>query len=228
MSLDEKVAGVRQVFEELWSQVGTGGLGDVVLAWSGGKDSTLLLRLWLDFLQERGVRAPVQALSLDTGLKFPEVLEFRDRTAQEWGVEVVCVRPDVDVQGYPAARNPTQCCYDLKIAPLKRAILEQGLGVLLSGVRRDEHPNRADREYREQRHDPEYTIIQPMLDFTEADVWSYLLMHGVPYCRLYEKGYRSLGCRPCTVLPDEAGEERSGRSAEKERAMESLRALGYF
>ena len=74
--------------------------------------------------------------------------------------------------------------------------------------------------------------VNPILDWTEMDVWSHIAEAGLPYCSLYGQGYRSLGCMPCTVLPTGgtgAGEdERAGRDPDKEAQLGLLRDLGYF
>jgi phosphoadenosine phosphosulfate reductase len=195
------------------------------VAWTGGKDSTMALHLWRGLLAERGLGAP-RALHLDTGCKFPEVLAFRDRVAREWDVDLQVAAPDVDADAYPLARDPESCCRDLKIAPLARAVAEHSIDCLVTGLRRDEHPSRAERPWREERDTLGCVMAHAILECTEMDVWAHVMQQGLPWCGLYGEGYRSLGCRPCTELPDSG--ERSGRAGSKERAMERLHALGYF
>jgi phosphoadenosine phosphosulfate reductase len=198
-------------------------------AWTGGKDSTTALHLWRELLAERAPGATVRALCIDTGFKFPEIRAFRERIAAEWGVNLRVVRPDVDPDSYPAARDMTACCMDLKIEPLKRALAEFGVETLITGVRADEHPDRADRQWLEKMDDPPHARMNPILHWTEMDVWAHAMDAGLPYCELYDRGYRSIGCVPCTVRPDDpAGPERAGRSAGKEKSLGLLHGLGYF
>ncbi|WP_207259959.1 phosphoadenosine phosphosulfate reductase family protein [Desulfovibrio sp. Huiquan2017] len=199
----------------------------VRVAWTGGKDSTVVLFLWKALLDEAGA-GPARAINLDTGCKFPEVLAFRDRLTVEWDVDLRIARPEVSLDGYPLAVNPLSCCRELKVEPLKRAVRETGTAFLLTGIRRDEHPDRARRLELEERADPPHTLVNPLLDWTETDIWAFHARFGLPHCELYDHGYRSLGCRPCTTLPDGRGGERSGRSRDKEAVLSALTGLGYF
>ena len=225
MTLDEKIARSLEILEQVYEEFGAGRIG---VAWTGGKDSTVALHLWRRVLAGEEPGAAVRAVNLDTGLKFPEIIAFRDRMAGEWNIELHVGRPDFDLNGYPVAENPVTCCRDLKIIPMKKAVADLGLAVLLSGVRGDENEERADRPVREERSDPDHVLIHPLLHWSEMDIWSYHMQENLPYCELYDRGYRSLGCMPCTTLPDEAGDERSGRNRDKEAHMEQLRSLGYF
>jgi phosphoadenosine phosphosulfate reductase len=201
-------------------------------AFTGGKDSTVALRLWLDALAGRDETGAPLALSVDTGLKFPQVTAFRDRLCADWSVALTLARPQVDLAAYPVARDHVSCCRDLKIRPLGNALRETGVGLLITGLRRDEHPSRALRPYFEHREEtedmPAHWQANPVLDFTEMDVWAFLTGGGLPYCELYHEGYRSLGCMPCTRKAGAEGDERAGRAGEKERQLDVLKGLGYF
>ena len=196
----------------------------VAVAFTGGKDSTLALFLWRQTLLEMHADASPLALNLDTGLKFPEILAFRDQLARNWGVRLHIARPQ-DARA-PVALDKAACCRERKIEPLLAAIRELGLKLLITGIRADEHPSRAALPFLEQcaGHDR----LHPLLAFSEMDVWAAIQEHGLPWAPLYERGYRSLGCVPCTELPREGGSERSGRAPQKEAVMADLRALGYF
>lgn len=222
MSLDGKIKRARHALGQTLDRFGS---VDVYVAWTGGKDSTVALSLWRDLLQEKGA-GPVRALSLDTGLKFQEVTAFRDKWAELWDVDLALLYPAVELEGYPVAEDKLACCGDLKVEPLHRGIRERGARALITGLRRDEHPSRAGREVFERRFDPSYLEVNPILEFTEMDVWAYISGRQLPHCELYAQGYRSLGCKPCTFKSTDA--ERSGRDAEKEQNLEVLRSLGYF
>ncbi len=197
---------------------------ETAVGWTGGKDSTVVLVLWRRILAEAFPGAAVRALNLDTGCKFPEVLEFRDRIARLWGLDLHVVRPDVDLNRYPLAADPLSCCRDLKIIPLNRAVAELGLPALLTGVRAGENPDRAGRPWLED-HGGHFRAA-PILEWTELDVWTFHVREELPWCSLYNQGYRSLGCMPCTGQSGSG--ERSGRDRRKEKSMERLRSLGYF
>jgi len=93
-------------------------------------------------------------------------------------------------------------------------------------VRADENPARQGLALLEERQG--YLQANPILHWTEMDVWAHTTQRGLPYCALYDQGYRSLGCVPCTRLAAPGLGERGGRDAEKEARMAELHALGYF
>jgi phosphoadenosine phosphosulfate reductase len=223
-TLDDAVAQTEAVMTDLLAAVDP---RRVRVAWTGGKDSTLVLFVWKTLLDHHGL-GPARAINLDTGCKFPEVLAFRDRLAEEWGVDLFVARPAVRLDGYPLAEDPVTCCRYLKVDPLKAAVRTTRTTHLLSGIRRDEHPDRVDRAVLEERHAPDYTLVNPILDFTETDIWAFHARFGLPHCDLYDLGYRSLGCEPCTGKPAGNGPERAGRSGSKEAVMDTLTSLGYF
>ena len=224
MTLADKVDATRECLQQALS------LAEVSrnpVVWTGGKDSSVALALWREMLGASGRGADsVWALNLDTGVKFPEVVEFRDSMAQTWNLVLSVIRPEVDLAAYPLAQDPVQCCWDLKIQPLHQAIVSLGVDLLITGVRGDEHPERTSRSWLEKRSDPEFSTMHPLLHWTEIDIWSYTLQHNMPYCVLYDQGYRSLGCVPCTQPA--SNQERSGRSGDKENRLHILRSLGYF
>ncbi|WP_045218409.1 phosphoadenosine phosphosulfate reductase family protein [Desulfonatronum thioautotrophicum] len=224
--LHEKILHSRRILEQMLNDYGP---ERTAVAWTGGKDSTVVLWLWRSLLLER-VMAPCRAVNLDTGLKFPEVLQLRDQVAREWNIDLHVQHPEVCLVDYPVAQVKLTCCRDLKILPLQQAVADLHLSALFTGLRRDEAPSRSGCEPVEPRVAPEYLQVNPILDWTEMDIWACIMEQGLPYCPLYDQGYRSLGCTPCTLAPDQAAdnEERSGRDQDKERQMASLRSLGYF
>jgi phosphoadenosine phosphosulfate reductase len=113
---------------------------------------------------------------------------------------------------------------------------------IFQGLRWDEHPARFNDEYFEYKEGgylmPEHTRIRPILHFTEKDLWDTYAAFKIPYCSLYEKGYRSLGAKTTSLISMEGvpaweqdlenTEERAGRRQDKEKAMERMRKLGYM
>ncbi|PKN43723.1 MAG: phosphoadenosine phosphosulfate reductase [Deltaproteobacteria bacterium HGW-Deltaproteobacteria-18] len=220
MTLSEKEALARNRMVEVLKRFGPG----ATVGWTGGKDSTVVLALWREVLREHAGPAPVRVLNLDTGCKFPEVLDFRDRLTREWNLELHVARPEVELTRYALAVDPVACCGDLKIRPLNEAVARLEIPALLTGVRADENPDRADRPWLEDHGD--HVRALPILEWTELDVWTFMVRESIPWCTLYDQGYRSLGCMPCTLRS--ARGERSGRDSAKEERMGQLRSLGYF
>ena len=200
----------------------------IYVAWTGGKDSTVLLWLWKTVLRDLFPEASVslQTLRVDTGLEFPEIQEFCRDLGQKWNVAETLTGPDPARIPEEPGKDPVACCGELKIKPLREAVRSGGVGVLLTGLRQDEHPGRSERSVFEAREDPRYLQVNPILEWSEMDIWSFILAESLPYCSLYEQGYRSLDCQPCTEQSHAA--ERGGRNPDKERQMELLRGLGYF
>jgi phosphoadenosine phosphosulfate reductase len=113
---------------------------------------------------------------------------------------------------------------------------------VFQGLRWDEHPARFHDGYFECKEaselTPEHTRIRPILHFTEKDLWDTYAAFQIPYCVLYEKGYRSLGAKTTSLISVEDvpawkqdlenTEERGGRRQDKEKAMERMRKLGYM
>ncbi len=224
MTLAEKIEQTRNSLHQAISMAES---ARIAVAWTGGKDSTVALFLWREVLGGQNQNTqPAGALNLDTGLKFPEIIDFRDQMANAWGIALSIVRPEIDLADYPVAEDPVQCCQDLKILPLHKAIVDLDIELLITGLRADEHPDRLFRSWKEQRSNPDYTMLNPLIHWTEMDIWAFTLQNGLPYCSLYDHGYRSLGCRPCTSSP--AQTERSGRNHVKEDKLHILRSLGYF
>ena len=113
---------------------------------------------------------------------------------------------------------------------------------IFQGLRWDEHPARFNDDYFEYKEGgylvPEHTRIRPILHFTEKDLWDTYAAFEIPYCGLYERGYRSLGAKTTSQISVEGvaawkqdlenTEERAGRRQDKEKAMERMRKLGYM
>lgn len=158
----------------------------------------------------------VYVFNLDTGYQFPETLELRDRIAEKYGIVVDLQQPELSVEEYEAAHggplyhaNPDQCCHDRKIAVLRR--VAKDFDAWASGIRRDQSPCRAGTPI--VRWDSKFGLVKisPLATWTKKDVWKRIVQEQIPYNPLHDRGYPSIGCRPCTraVMYGEA--ERAGR-----------------
>jgi len=155
--------------------------------------------------------------NLETGYQFQETLELRDRIAEKYGIEVDLLQPELSVPEYEAIHggplyqtNPDQCCFDRKIKTLQRAA--QVMHAWMSGIRRDQSPDRARASI--VGWDKKFGLVKisPLANWTKLDVWKRITDEGIPYNPLHDQGYPSIGCWPCTraVGADET-DERAGR-----------------
>ena len=197
----------------------------LAVAWTGGKDSTVLLHL----IKKTFGQIPFEVYFGDTTQHFPELYQFKDELAKKWKLKMIIGQPQKSYQEVAGARK--RCCHALKTEPLNKTIKKQGWQALLVGIRWDEQAARANEKYFSPRKNPTHIRVHPLLHWTELDIWDYIKKYKVPVNPLYQKGFRSLGCQPCTQpqggkIGD--GQERAGRAQDKERVMARLRALGYF
>lgn len=190
--------------------------------WSMGKDSTVLLYL---IRKAFFGRVPFPVVHIDTGYKFKEIYDFRDKWAKEWGLNLVVARNDAALTaGMGPERGRLVCCRTLKTDTLKTLIGERGYDAVLLGIRRDEHgirakervfsPRSSDFTWNFRDQPPEmwehfkygaeeggHIRVHPMLQWTELDVWEYIKRKGIPVNKLYfainGRRYRSIGCEPC-------------------------------
>ncbi len=220
-SLEDKVKKSQAVLKDALERFS----GHIALAWTGGKDSTTTLQLLKEL---SGGDEPIPVLNNDTTVKVKEIKEIRDRVAQDWGLNLIIERNEEAIKEIDIAADKAECCFRLKAEVIARAISKHGWQALITGMRWDEHPDRAKDEYFLPVETPPHYRVQPILHFSELDIWSYLKSQNVPYCSLYQRGYRSLGCEPCTKTGIPGRAERAGRDQNKEEIMKRLRAMGYF
>jgi len=191
--------------------------------WSVGKDSTTCV--WLCRKAFFG-KVPFPVIHIDTGFKFREMYDFRDKMAKEWNLDLRVARNE---EALGAGMNPKDgkldCCTKLKTIALKEFVEKNGFDALILAIRRDEHGIRAKERYfspRDQNFKWDYKDqplemwdqfqgllsagthmrIHPILHWRELDVWEYVRAEGIPINPMYYarngKRYRSLGCEPCT------------------------------
>jgi phosphoadenosine phosphosulfate reductase len=157
-------------------------------------------------------RPDIPVLFLDTFHHFPQTLEYRDRMAERWGLNLVNLRAGEPRVGLWQQESTEACCARHKVGPLFSAL--ERYDVWLTALRRDQSPSRANLQHVEPFKLPSGTIIQrvsPLAAWTAKDVWTYAKDHDIPLLALYELGYTSIGCEPCTSLPLDPANPRSGR-----------------
>jgi phosphoadenosine phosphosulfate reductase len=157
-------------------------------------------------------------LFLDTGYHFPQTYEFRDRVARQWSLNLVNVLPAQTVAEQESAfgilyrSEPTRCCQLRKVEPLMRSL--EPFDVWFTGLRRDQSPTRKNLKKVELHRLPtgkSLWKVSLLADWNWKQVWSYVNTNEIPYLPQYDEGYLSIGCQPCTALPSDPSNPRSGR-----------------
>ncbi|RZD17593.1 MAG: DUF4214 domain-containing protein [Candidatus Acididesulfobacter diazotrophicus] len=219
--LDSKVSLSIDIIKEAYNRFGD----DIGVGFTGGKDSTVLLYL---IKKAFGGTIPFKVINIDTTADFKEIYDFINKLKNEWGFDLKVFTNEESLKTIEISKNKEECCLNLKTVPLKKAVTDLKLKALMTGVRKDEHIARAHETYFSERENPAHFRVHPILHFTEADIWNFIHSENIPYCPLYNEGYRSLDCIPCTNKSDMTGPERSGRAKDKDSIMDKLRGLGYF
>lgn len=159
----------------------------------------------------------VTVFFLDTGYHFWETLMFREQIALDWNLHVFDLRRDPrwdvfvlqNIRKLPVD-DPNLCCYLHKVQPMQKAL--QGVKAWISGIRRDQTETRAHAKILELQDDG-LLKVNPLLNWKKTDVENYMKDHALPSHPLLEKGYRSVGCAPCTIAIGADDDERAGRWA---------------
>jgi phosphoadenosine phosphosulfate reductase len=167
------------------------------------------------------IRPDIPILFLETGYQFAETLAFKEQLAERLGLHVVDLVGEHTVAGQAAALGPRLyerdaelCCELNKVQPMFEAL--RGLDAWITAFRRESSPTRATAPFVQQYElEPGRWIVKvnPMAAWSRPQVWAYLREHDLPHNPLYDLGYSSIGCAPCTRtrLADEP--ERAGRWA---------------
>ncbi len=177
------------------------------LACSFQKEEAVLVDMLLS------IEPDARVFALDTHVLFPETYDVWRAVESRYGIRVeVYQGPSLGRQAAAHgealwASNPSLCCAIRKVAPLGEALAE--LQGWITGMRREQSPTRADAPKIgwDERH--ELWKANPLADWTDEGVWSYVRERELPYNALHDQGYASIGCTHCT-LP---GEGREGRWA---------------
>lgn len=213
--LEEKINKAIEVIKDTISKA-----ENPFVAFTGGKDSLTTLHL------VRSVsKFPTQVLFIDTSAHFKEIYLFVDKMIKLWNLNLVKEKNEEALKTIKIAEDKEQCCRQLKAQALINSIKKYSIDYLFTGIRMDEQEQRQNEEFISPMED--HIRINPLVEFTEKDIWEYIKKNNLPYCSLYDKGYRSIDCALCTK-PAEGSDERSGRSQDKEVIMNQLRKLGYL
>ena len=152
---------------------------------------------------------------LNTGFLFPETMAYKDQLADEFGLNMIEIKPDVpkslqkDSEGKLLfASDPDRCCYYNKVQPMDRLLSDYDIWI--NGIRRDQNANRAKMKV-EEKSKFDSVRFHPMLEWTNKMIFDYIREYQLPKHPLDAQGYSSIGCEPCTRKPSLEMMEREAR-----------------
>jgi phosphoadenosine phosphosulfate reductase len=188
--------------------------GDLLFASSLGAEDQVLTHL----LSRLAPEVPI--ITLDTGRLPQETYDLIDETRRRLGVEIEVLFPHaasveamVRTHGvnlfYESVEKRKACCFARKVEPLKRKLA--GFDAWMTGMRRDQSPTRSGVERIEVDAVNGMVKLNPLVDWSRERVWSYLRAEDVPYSKLHDRGFPSIGCLPCTRAVGPGEDERAGR-----------------
>jgi phosphoadenosine phosphosulfate reductase len=188
--------------------------GQIAFATSLGAEDQVITQM----LSETG--HSLKIFTLDTGRMFQETYDLLDLTQKKYRINIEIYHPDANaVEGmvnekginlfYESVENRKLCCHIRKLEPLDRAL--KGMKVWISGLRRDQSVTRKELELVEYDQVNKLIKVNPLINWTEEDVWNQIRNLKIPYNPLHDNGYPSIGCLPCTRAVNPGEDIRSGR-----------------
>jgi phosphoadenosine phosphosulfate reductase len=179
--------------------------GQTCLTCSFQAEDVVLLHLM------REVEPNIPVLFLDTVHHFAQTYEYRDELARSWNLNLINLRSSAPSPGL-WQQSTDDCCARHKVGPLFSAL--EAYDVWFTGLRRQQSASRANLAEVEPFRLPSgktLTKVSALAAWTTKDVWTYAQAHEIPLLPLYELGYTSIGCEPCTSVPLDPENPRSGR-----------------
>ena len=184
------------------------------LSSSFGVEDQVLTHILLNLDKEANI------FTLDTGRLHPQTYSVMDTTNLKYGVKVKVLFPDAKeveklyvqqgINGfYESIENRKSCCFIRKMQPLKRALGE--LDVWITGLRASQSVTRENLNIIEYDETNKVIKVNPLLHWSEEDVWNFIRENKVPYNSLHDEGFPSIGCAPCTRAVSLGEDVRSGR-----------------
>lgn len=163
---------------------------------------------------------PIEIFTLDTGRNFSETYYVWNQTNERYHTKIEAYYPNQDdIQKYVVANGPNafydsvelrkQCCAIRKVEPLGRAL--KGKGLWITGLRAEQSPARENIPMIEWDENHQLFKYNPLLHWTNEDVWKYIRENNIPYNPLHDKGFISIGCAPCTRAIKAGEDFRAGR-----------------
>jgi phosphoadenosine phosphosulfate reductase len=159
----------------------------------------------------RQTNPDIPVLFLDTVHHFAQTYAYRDELTERWKLNLINLRANEPSPGLWQTSTDA-CCAQHKVGPLFSAL--EGYDVWFTGLRRQQSPSRANLSHLEPFRLPSGRTIRkvsPLATWSTKEVWTYAKQHEIPLLPLYDLGYTSIGCEPCTTLPRDPSDARSGR-----------------
>ena len=209
--IDEKMTQLEELLREVKDSYGN---RLVQVSSFGAEDMVISHAAWINSIQ-------IPIISMDTGRLHEETHNFIQRVGSIYGLKVRIVFPDSQElekllfnkgtnSFYASVENREECCLIRKVHPLNMSLA--GYEAWISGIRADQTVNRKNSSLIEKNFDSSgRTKINPLLSWTRSDVWEYIEKNKVIYNELYDRGFASIGCSPCTRPVKESESERDGR-----------------
>ena len=171
---------------------------------------------------------PVRIFTLDTGRHFPETYRALQSTRERYNLDIEVYFPQTQAverlmqskgaySFYDSVENRKECCAIRKVEPLGRALKGEGLvrskpaELWITGIRKAHSPERADLPQVEIDHTHNIVKYHPLMDWSDAELKKYIGDNNIPYNRLQDKGFPSIGCEPCTRAVKPGESMRAGR-----------------
>ena len=166
------------------------------------------------------VAPELRMFTLDTGRLHDETYDVMERVRHRYELPILSYFPDREAveklereKGYYSFResieNRKECCGIRKVVPLKRAL--SGLRAWMTGLRREQSVTRTEMQALEWDEGNGIAKVNPLIDWTEQQVWDYIKANNVPYNALHDNGFPSIGCAPCTRAVKPGEDVRAGR-----------------
>jgi phosphoadenosine phosphosulfate reductase len=212
-SLDRRLAGIASPEDRL-REIARAIKGRITFSTSLGLEDQAILHA----IASSG--APIDVFTLDTGRHFPETLETLEASEQRYGIKIRVMAPNAKeveelvardgIYGFRlAVENRKACCEVRKVRPLKRALA--GAAGWVTGLRRDQSAGRAAVPFAAWDGDHQLVKVNPIADWTLAQLEAYVAENKVPVNPLHAKGFPSIGCQPCTRAIKPGEDIRAGR-----------------
>ncbi len=263
LSLEDKIEHSKKIIKEA---IGKYGVENMAVAWTGGKDSTTMVWLFREACKELGVELP-KCMFIDEGYVFEEIWDIFNQLKGEWNLDARIAKNtdvsdkaekvgdivkvsslnernrkelsllEIEDEEFPFEPESFIGNHLMKTIAMNMFLEETGTKALATAIRWDEQEARVEDPFFSPKKNPPHMRVQPILHFSERNIWDFMFKYELPFCTLYKEGYRSLGAKGSTTkmsdIPAweqdlENTYERAGRGQGKEEIMGKLRDLGYM